>query len=147
MFRDVSLWVEALCVHEWSQFTERVTEDSERSVDRGAAYWLLTTHPESRRPLTWEHNHIEILLLEGETFTCPWTERRIRQDTPFYIDHLLPLAIYPMNDLWNLVPADPDFNQHTKRDRIPSLERLHSAEPHLAQTYTLYASTPFSARC
>ena len=47
-----------------------------------------------------------------------------------------------LNDLWNLVPADPDFNQHTKRDRIPSLERLHIAEPHLAQTYTLYASTP-----
>src|SRR5436190_21593894 len=47
-----------------------------------------------------------------------------------------------MNDLWNLVPADPEFNQHTKRDRIPSLERLHIAEPHLAQTYALYTSTP-----
>jgi hypothetical protein len=142
MFRDLSLWVEALCVHEWSLFTERVTEDSDRPVDRGKAYWLLTAHPESRRPLTWERNHIEILLLEGETFTCPWTGRRIVQGTPFDIDHLLPLAIYPMNDLWNLVPADPTFNQHTKRDLIPSLERLHIAEPHLAQTYALYISTP-----
>ena len=72
MFRDVSLWVEALCVHEWSLFTERVTEGSGHAVDRGEAYRLLTTHPESRRPLSWERNHIEILLLEGETFTCPW---------------------------------------------------------------------------
>jgi hypothetical protein len=81
-------------------------------------------------------------MLEGETLTCPWAERRIVQGTPFDIDHLLPLAIYPMNDLWNLVPADPAFNQHTKRDRIPSLQRLHIAEPHLAQTYALYISTP-----
>jgi hypothetical protein len=141
MFRDVSLWVEALCVHEWSLFTERVTEGSAHSMDRGAAYHLLTAHPESRRPLTWERNHVEVLLLEGETFTCPWTERRIGQGTPFDIDHLLPLAVYPMNDLWNLVPADPEFNQHNKRDRIPSLERLQRAEPHLAQTYRLYSAS------
>ena len=102
MFRDVSLWVEALCVHEWSLFTERVTEGSAQSRDRGAAYRLLTAHPESRRPLTWERNHVEVLLLEGESFTCPWTDQRIVQETPFDIDHLLPLAVYPMNDLWNL---------------------------------------------
>jgi hypothetical protein len=63
------------------------------------------------------------------------------QGIPFDIDHLLPLAVYPMNDLWNLVPADPDFNQHTKRDRIPSLERLQRAEPHLSRTYALYSAS------
>lgn len=39
------------------------------------------------------------------------------------------------------MPADPEFNQHTKRDRIPSLERLQRAAPHLAQTYTLYSTS------
>ena len=94
--------------------------------------------PQSRRPLTWERNQIEIMLLEGVSFTCPWTERTISQGVPFDLDHVLPLAVYPMNDLWNLVPADVAFNQHAKRDRIPSFERLQRAEPYLAQTYERY---------
>lgn len=61
---------------------------------------------------------------------------------PFEIDHVLPLAVYPMNDLWNPVPADPAFNQHTKHDLIPSLKCLIKIEPHLTQTYALYTSTP-----
>ena len=142
MFRDVSLWVEALCVHEWCLFTERVEQDPGRRLDRGDIYELLTSRPENRRPLTWERNHIELLLLEGATFTCPWTEKSIGPGQTFDIDHVLPVSIYPTNELWNLVPADVAFNEHVKRDRLPSRERLIRAEPHLARTYTHYGASP-----
>lgn len=58
MFREVSLWVEALCIHEWCRFSEHVT-----GTDRGLVYRLLTDRPGNRRPLDWERNQIDILLV------------------------------------------------------------------------------------
>ncbi len=140
-FREVSLWVEALCIHEWCLFSERLTD-----VDRGLVYRLLTDRPGNRRPLDWERNQIDILLLEGQSFQCPWTARLITAPGSYDVDHLIPVSAYPINELWNLVPADRQFNQHTKRDRLPTWERLQSAEEALALAYTRYGTTPPLAR-
>jgi hypothetical protein len=135
-FRQMSLWVEALCIHEWCLFNERVSDQS-----RGYIYGLLTSRPDNRRPLTWERNQIDILIMEGTTFTCPWTEKPITQGIDYDLDHILPIAVYPTNDLWNLVPSDPAFNSHKKRDRLPTTERLAVATPHLEQTYLSYETS------
>lgn len=140
-FRALSLWIEALCIHEWCLFTERVTPWQGAPVDRGQVYRLLTDRPDNRRPLTWERNQISLLLLEGKTFTCPWTARTITSRDQYAIDHLVPIAVYPINELWNLVPADPTFNSQTKRDRMPSPGRLDAARPHLALAYRQYQSS------
>jgi hypothetical protein len=34
----------------------------------------------------------------------------------------LSLGVYPVNGLWNLVPVDPEYNSHVKRDWLPSQE-------------------------
>jgi hypothetical protein len=135
-FHSLSLWIEALCIHEWCLFSERVQPKD--GLDRGSVYKLLTTRPGNRRPLTWERNEIDLLLMEGYSFTCPWTEKRIIRSNEYDLDHLLPLAVYPINEVWNLIPADPDFNSHHKRDRLPSSERLLRAEQPLRNAYELY---------
>jgi hypothetical protein len=135
MFRAVSLWVEALCIHEWCRFSEQ-----RWAVDRGLVYRLLTDRPGNRRPLDWERNQIDILLLEGQTFHCPWTARPITTPGSYDVDHLIPVSAYPINELWNLAPSDRQFNQHTKRDRFPSWQRLVAAEGRLAQVYEQYAA-------
>ena len=140
-FRGMALWIDALCIHEWALFTERASARDTQPIDRGAAYRLLTAQPASRRPLTWERNQIRVLLLEGATFTCPWTARPLAGDAPYALDHLLPVALRPLNDLWNLVPSDPRFNTDVKRDRLPSAARLTEALPHLAATYRLYTGS------
>jgi len=140
LFCDLSLWIEALCIHEWSLFTEAVDQSEMEPKDRGDIYRLLTNRPDNRRPLSWERNQIEILLMEGHTFTCPWTQKPITAHTAYDIDHLVPVSIIPINEMWNLVPADRIFNQHGKRDRLPTPERLHLAEPALAQTYAVYTA-------
>ena len=134
-FRHMSLWVEALCIHEWCLFTEKVSE-----ADRGTVYSLLTARPDNRRPLTWERNQIDILMMEGAEFTCPWTQKPLNQGIAYDLDHILPIALYPTNELWNLVPSDPQFNSHQKRDRLPTAERLAIARPHLETTYQRYGS-------
>lgn len=137
-FQELSLWIEALCIHEWSLFTESL---SLSVADRGETYRLLTSRPDNRRPLTWERNQIELLMLEGETFVCPWTGKQL---TPrkYAVDHIIPIAVYPTNELWNLVPSDHYFNSHTKRARMPTPPRMTEAKGRLAQTYGLYLLSP-----
>ena len=135
-FHRLSLYVEALCLHEWSLFTEQVRQLVPCS--RGAAYTLLTARPENRRPLSWERNQVDVLLLENHAFICPWTQQQIVRPAEYDLDHLLPVSLYPINELWNLLPVNKEFNQRVKRDRVPSAERLTEAQPWLAQAYVQY---------
>lgn len=137
----MSLWVEALCIHEWCLFTERIEQDPGVRADRGHIYQLLTARPDNRRPLSWERNNIDLLLMDGKHFVCPWTERHIDHRAQYAIDHLIPISVYPINELWNLLPCDPAFNSHIKRDRLPSLMRLSRAEPHIKRAYANYESS------
>ena len=68
-FYELSLYVEALCIHEWCLFTDRrVPQNSPEQGDRGNVYRLLTDRPNNRRPLTWDRNQIDLLLMEGKEF-------------------------------------------------------------------------------
>lgn len=140
-FGEMSLWIEALCIHEWCLFTEKVQQENHSRVNRGLIYQLLTDRPDNRRPLTWERNNVDLLLMEGTEFDCPWTHKRISSATRYDLDHLLPVSLYPINELWNLVPADPDFNSHTKRDRLPSQAKLRQAQPSLELAYRNYSKS------
>ena len=135
-FREVSLWVEALCIHEWSHFTERVSG----GVTRGQAYALLTERPDNRLPLDWERNHVDLLMLEGASFACPWTGRPLGVGG-YDLDHVVPLAVYPFHELWNLVPADARFNRDRKRARLPGEAALVIAAPRLERTYAHYGAS------
>jgi hypothetical protein len=141
-FVALSLWIEALCLHEWALFTERIVQPEGRPLGRGVVYELLTARPDNRRPLTWERNQVDLLLMEGAIFHCPWTHKVIAVHSAYDLDHLLPLAIYPVNELWNLVPADREANQHLKRDRLPSQTRLLAAQGIFQETYGLYLHAP-----
>lgn len=140
-FRSLSLWIEALCLHEWCLFTESLSQSGAHPADRGDVYRLLTARPDNRRPLTWERNQVDLLLREGKVFHCPWTQRRIVLGTEYALDHLLPVSVYPINEIWNLVPSDPWFNSHDKRDRLPSFACLQQAEPHLVSAYGHYCTS------
>lgn len=134
-FCDLSLWIEALCIHEWCQLTHQLI-----GINQGIIYGLLTDRPGNRRPLTWERNNVEILMMEGNQFECPWTGKKLHPSN-YDIDHLLPINVYPLNELWNLVPSDRDFNQHKKRDRMPGHEHLLLAQPRLVRTYQNYINS------
>lgn len=55
---------------------------------------------------------------------------------------MIPVSVHPINELWNLVPSDPQHNMHVKRDRIPGEERLQRAVPSLTRTYATYSASP-----
>jgi hypothetical protein len=137
-FQDLSHWIEALCIHEWSLFTERIEQS--RPITRGEIYTLLTERPDNRRPLTWERNQVELLMLEGHIFTCPWSFKTLRPEN-YALDHLIPISVFPINELWNLVPSDPRANSHLKRARLPSEARWEEAIPYIQRTYQAYKTS------
>ena len=63
------------------------------------------------------------------------------QGVAYDLYHILPIAVYPTNELWNLVPSDPKFNSHQKRDLLPTAERLAISRPHLEETYAQYGGS------
>lgn len=165
-FRELSLWIEALSIHEWCLFTERVSQNPKseeieglgqpdtgrtaqhiaeqttaRPAARGHIYELLTERPGNRRPLSRERNQVDILILEGHEFVCPWTQRAISKPGDYDLDHLTPISVLPINELWNLVPADARFNSHVKGNRLPSPQRLQQAVPRLALAYGHYQAS------
>jgi hypothetical protein len=93
-FLELSLWVEALSIHEWSLFTETVRQPGGLIIRRGDVYTLLTDRPDNRRPLDWERNKIDLMLMEGQTFACPWTGKTLRGPTDYDLDHLMPVSVY-----------------------------------------------------
>jgi hypothetical protein len=123
-FLDLSLWVEALSMHEWSLFTESVTQPSGIKIERGHVYMLLTDRPDNRRPLDWERNQVDLLMMEGRVFECPWTGKSLRRAIDYDLDHLLPVSVYPINELWNLTPTDRRFNQRERDEHVVGAKRV-----------------------
>lgn len=139
-FKVYSMFIDALCIHEWSLFTENATQEAD-GVSRGSVYQALTDRPDSRRPLSWERNHIDLLLLEGEQLHCVWTGKPLHLGG-YDVDHIIPVATYPINELWNLVPSEPAFNQHVKRALMPADEWRNILPQRLAETYRFYEKSP-----
>lgn len=137
--QELSLWVEALCLHEWSLYVENVRQGP--PVSRGEVFTLLTAEPEGRIPLTWERHQVKLLMLEGQVFYCPWTGLRLSAER-FDLDHLIPVSTFPINELWNLLPSDPHHNSHVKRHRIPDQGRLNQARPELERVFQAYEHGP-----
>ena len=131
-----SIYIDALCIQEWSVFTEETTQFG-LEVTRGAVYQMLTDRPDNRRPLNWERNRIEILLMEGQDLRCFWTQKPLTIAN-YDVDHIIPVATYPLNELWNLVPADRQYNQHVKRALMPSNAWVPILPGRLFTTYSFY---------
>jgi HNH endonuclease len=67
-----------------------------------------------------------MLIASGAPVRCVRTGTRLNLDR-LDIDHCLPWSAWPCGDLWNLLPATREVNQHGKRDRLPSAAALAAA--------------------
>ncbi len=118
-------WVEPVLVAEWVRLMEGFALRMGREVAPGqgeaALRWLDPT-----RDTGLARGAAQRLMAEGEVVRCVWTGARLGPDR-LDIDHCLPWAAWPCGDLWNLLPARPIVNRHSKRDRLPSAATLAGA--------------------
>jgi CRISPR/Cas system Type II protein with McrA/HNH and RuvC-like nuclease domain len=64
-------------------------------------------------------------LPKNEQIHCVWSDKSLKQS--YDIDHSMPFARWPNNDLWNLLPTDSTVNNQ-KSDRLPTEKKLKTSK-------------------
>jgi hypothetical protein len=64
-------------------------------------------------------------LPKTEKIQCVWSAKSLKKQ--YDIDHIMPFARWPNNDLWNLLPTDSTVNNQ-KSDRLPTEHKLKQAK-------------------
>lgn len=119
-------WIEPALVAEWVRLMESYALVQRRELDPAQIARAMQWH-EPSRDVAFARNAAIALMQSGSVY-CVWSGRRL-SETQLDIDHCLPWAAWPCEDLWNLLPANPSINRHGKRDRLPSAQMLErSAE-------------------
>jgi hypothetical protein len=83
----------ALSIHEKSLFTVRHAGERHQ-IEHAHVYPLLTDRPDNRPP------------------------KSLRRSIDYDLDHLLPVSVYAIAELWKLAPADRRFNQGVLADAL-----------------------------
>ena len=114
-------WIEPALVAEWVRLMEGYARGQGRDLDPAVVVRAMRWHEPSRDVAFARRT--AAALMDGGTLFCVWTGRKLTESR-LDIDHCLPWAAWPCEDLWNLMPADPTVNRHGKRDRLPAAEVL-----------------------
>jgi hypothetical protein len=118
-------WIEPALVAEWIRVMEGYAERQGRRLDPGTVAKAMIWHDPSRDVSFARRRALH--LLEQDGLHCVWTGRRLTAER-LDIDHCLPWAAWPCEDLWNLMPSSPSVNRHGKSGKLPSQQALSRCE-------------------
>ncbi|TWX57626.1 methyltransferase domain-containing protein [Colwellia hornerae] len=128
-FNRYACWIEPVLVSEWVKTMASYAGNSHyKSPEKQyhlhqALNWL-----EPKRTTTEVRNRFDQLkevLPAQEQIRCVWSQKSLKQK--YDIDHSMPFARWPNNDLWNLLPTDSKINNQ-KSDRLPTEQKLKQAK-------------------
>lgn len=122
-------WIEPVAVNEWVSVMSRY--ENNKIIPKQALFDALEwINPIRKTDLAKER--VELIKKE-HSVNCVW--RNIKLNNEYDIDHCLPFARWPNNDLWNLLPTSRQANR-SKSDKIASTERLHSAKKNITKWWS-----------
>ena len=126
-FSRYACWIEPVLVSEWTKTMAgyqgnrqyQAPEQQHKLVN--ALNWL-----EAKRSTTEVRNRFETLKKQNNSqHNCVWTNKTLNKQ--YAIDHCMPFARWPNNDLWNLLPSDVTANGQ-KSDRLPTEHKMKNAK-------------------
>lgn len=118
-------WIEPALITEWVRLMESYAQSQGRDLDPALVARAMRWH-EPSRDVAFVRKTATTLMEEGSVH-CVWTGRRLNQEK-LDIDHFLPWRAWPCDDLWNLLPSDPQVNRHGKRDRLAAAEVIEKSQ-------------------
>ena len=126
-FSRYACWIEPVLISEWVktmasyQGNQQYQAPEQQHTLFSALNWL-----EAKRNTTEVRNRFESLKQQqGAQHNCVWTDKSLQKQ--YAIDHCMPFARWPNNDLWNLLPSDVKANGQ-KSDRLPTETKMKNAK-------------------
>ena len=134
------VWIEPALVAEWSRLIKGYAEKQERKISEGkiaaAMVW-----DEPTRDVTLAKRRA-LSLLRKRNLECVWTGKPLTEKM-LDMDHCFPWSAWPCGDLWNLMPAHRNVNQHQKRALLPSERTLVGAQQRILDWWNnAYTTAP-----
>lgn len=124
LMTQYACWIEPVAITEWTNVMKGY--ENNQSIDiqslQNALAW---SNP--KRATNKVRKRVE-QLKKQQSVECVWSHKKLTKN--YDIDHCLPFARWPNNDLWNLLPASKTINSN-KRDAIPSQQRFIESKEHI----------------
>ena len=124
-------WIEPAVVNEWIEVMRGYKQS--KAADTQDQYLTSLNWLDPEHDTTLVRKIGENLRADGHRIYCVWTGNFIRKN--FDVDHCMPYAAWPCNDLWNLLPSMPKVNR-SKGDRLPAPETLEKAKPRILEWWS-----------
>jgi len=124
-------WIEPVAINEWINVMMSYEKNKAQFDERQLFSALTWINPE--RTTTIARLKVESIKLSGQAVHCVWSHSKLRDH--YHIDHCLPFARWPNNDLWNLLPTSNKSNLE-KSDKLASNQRLHCAKENIQQWWS-----------
>jgi len=126
-FTRYACWIEPVLISEWVKTMANYKGNAKYQLPEqqhhlvSALNWL-----EPQRNTTEVRKRFESLkVTKGNQHNCVWTDKSLKHQ--YAIDHCMPFARWPNNDLWNLLPSDVNANGQ-KSDRLPTELKIKNAK-------------------
>jgi hypothetical protein len=121
-------------IFNWAKFSVNMANNS---LNVNTVLNEILKDPITERNVTLSKDlYNEELEREGNLF-CVWSGKRIRK---YDIDHIIPFSIWKNNDLWNLLPAQPQINSQ-KGNKVPSEDLLENQKELILYYWNLLNSS------
>ena len=119
-----SIWIEPALVEEWIRLIRTYSDKQNRLLNELELRRLL--RPREPKRNQGEVRSRALKLLRTQSIYCVWTGTKLDANS-MHIDHCLPWAAWPCDDLWNLMPASRTSNLN-KKDHLPDNPTIREAQ-------------------
>jgi len=132
-FNRYACWIEPVLVSEWVKNMAGYEGNAEyKSPEKQFHLYQALNWEEPKRTTVEVRNRFEQLQKnfsnkesKQQQIRCIWTGKSLKNK--YAIDHCMPFARWPNNDLWNLLPSDVKENGN-KSDRLPTEQKFKQAK-------------------
>ena len=124
-FNRYACWIEPVLLSEWVKTMASYSGNADyTSPEKQYKLYQALNWEEPKRTTVEVRKRFEQLKAQ-EQIRCVWSEKSLQKK--YEIDHSMPFARWPNNDLWNLLPTDSQINNQ-KSDRLPTEQKLKQAK-------------------
>ncbi|WOT05024.1 class I SAM-dependent methyltransferase [Shewanella youngdeokensis] len=113
-------WIEPLIVNQWISKMQSFDANRAQNITleqyHQALQWI-----DAKHDTKFARHRADEMIQQGQLLASVWSGRDIKNK--YHMDHCIPFAHWPNNDLWNLLPTSEKENLN-KKDRVPSQQIL-----------------------